>query len=253
MFTKAIIKKPCPSLIDGITSANLGIPIYEKAVAQHAQYARILEDLGLSVTKQEGNNHFPDAVFVEDVALCMDTFAVITKPGAVSRREETLEMEPTIRHFFKNIERIISPGTLEGGDVMQVDKHFYIGISGRTNEEGARQLLGILKKYGCPGTTVPLKETLHLKSGVNYLDNNNLLICGEFVNNSIFAKFHRMIVDPEEAYAANSLWINGTVIVPKGFPKTLRQIQQAGYPTIEIDMSEFQKVDGGLSCLSLRF
>lgn len=253
MFTKAIIKYPCPSMIDGITSANLGKPNYDKAIAQHAQYVRILEDLGLSVTKLALNNDFPDSVFVEDVALCVDSFAIITNPGAISRKEEVKEMEPVIREIFKNVEKIISPGTLDAGDVMRVDNHFYIGVSARTNEYGSQQLLSILEKYGLPGTTVPLKKTLHLKSDVNYLDNNHLLICGEFVNNPVFEKFNKIIVDPDEAYAANSLWINGKVIVPKGFPKTLRQIQDAGYATIEIDMSAFQKVDGGLSCLSLRF
>jgi dimethylargininase len=253
MFTKAIVKDPCPSMIDGITTANLGKPNYEKAVEQHAQYVKILEELELSVTKLPLNNYFPDSVFVEDVALCADNFAVITNPGAASRKAEIIEMEPVILSFFSNVEKIISPGTVDAGDVMRVDNHFYIGISARTNEDGAQQLLSILEKYGLSGTTVPLEKTLHLKSDVNYLDNNDLLICGEFVNNPVFEKFNRIIVDPDEAYAANSLWINGTVIVPKGFPKTLRQIQDAGYATIEIDMSEFQKVDGGLSCLSLRF
>ena len=103
------------------------------------------------------------------------------------------------------------------------------------------------------GSTVTLEKVLHLKSGVSYLENNNLLVTGEFVTNPEFQKFNLIIVDQEENYAANSLWINGNVLVPQGFPKTKKKIEQLGYNTIEVDVSEFRKLDGGLSCLSLRF
>ena len=136
---------------------------------------------------------------------------------------------------------------------MMVGEHFYIGISQRTNNQGAKQLIEILERYDMTGSTVPLKEMLHLKSGLSYLEQNKLLISGEFMNHPAFADFQRIEVDPGEAYAANSLWVNSTVLVPEGYPLTRDKIEQAGYPTLTLDVSEFRKLDGGLSCLSLRF
>ena len=134
-----------------------------------------------------------------------------------------------------------------------VASHFYIGLSARTNIQGAQQLIDILGKYNLSGSTVEMAELLHLKTGVNYLDNNNLLTFGEMHNNPQFKQFKRIEITKQESYAANSVWINGTVLVAKGFPDTLKAIQQLGYPTLEVSVSEFQKLDGGLSCLSLRF
>jgi len=162
-------------------------------------------------------------------------------------------MEAVLQSYYKHIESIEAPGTLDAGDVMMVGKHFYIGISERTNAPGADQLIGILERYGLSGSKVPLYEMLHLKSGLSYLEQNTLLISGEFINHSAFADFQKIEVDPEEGYAANSLWVNSTVLVPEGFPKTRKKIEQAGYRTKVLDVSEFRKLDGGLSCLSLRF
>jgi dimethylargininase len=136
---------------------------------------------------------------------------------------------------------------------MMVGDRFYIGISGRTNNNGADQLIGILGKHDMSGIKVRLEKMLHLKSGVSYLENNTMLVCGEFKDNKEFSGFARIEVDDDEAYSANSLWINGKVLVPEGFPKTLYKIEKAGFETIVLDVSEFRKVDGGLSCLSLRF
>jgi dimethylargininase len=136
---------------------------------------------------------------------------------------------------------------------MMVGNHYFIGSSERTNREGAGQLIRILGKYGMTGSMVPLSRMLHLKSGVSYLEANRLLISGELIHHPAFEGFQKMEVDPGESYAANSLWINSRVLVPAGSPNTLKKIEQAGYPTIVLDVSEFQKLDGGLSCLSLRF
>jgi dimethylargininase len=155
--------------------------------------------------------------------------------------------------IYANVETIDYPGTLDGGDVKMVDKHFYIGLSERTTEEGAKQLISILERYGMTGSTVTIDHTLHLKSGVSYLEQNNLLASGEFLSKQEFQKFKLISVDDDESYAANSVWINDNVLVPKGFPKTKRKVEEAGYNTIAVDVSEFQKMDGGLSCLSLRF
>jgi dimethylargininase len=253
LFTTAIVRLPSPEMVHGITTAKLGKPDFAKALEQHHKYVKALESCGLQVQILESDNRFPDSVFIEDVALCTVSCAVITHPGAESRKGETSGMRDVLSRFYKVIEEIRPPGTLEAGDVMMVGNHFYIGLSERTNPQGAGRLIDILSRHGSSGSTVPLKEVLHLKTGVSYLENNNLLVCGEFIGFPGFDSFNRMEVPAHEAYAANSLWINGTVLVPEGFPETRAKIEQAGYPVIVVDVSEFRKLDGGLSCLSLRF
>lgn len=253
MFKKAIIRTPAPELIHGITTAQLGLPDYQKALEQHRAYAEALRQCDLEVTELPPLPGYPDAVFIEDVALCTPAGAVITRPGASSRRGETDGIEQVLASYFGHIEKIEAPGTLEAGDVMMAGDHYYIGLSERTNTAGARQLIAMLEKWHLSGSIVPLQEVLHLKTGLSYLENNNLLVCGEFVDDPAFATFNRIVVDPAEAYAANAVWINGKVLVPAGFPGTQTLIGKAGYETIVLEMSEFQKLDGGLSCLSLRF
>ena len=111
----------------------------------------------------------------------------------------------------------------------------------------------ILEKYGKTVIQVPLEEVLHLKTGVNYLEDNNLLVAGEFIDNPLFESFNKIVVDPDEAYAANCIWVNGTVIVPSGYPKVQSAVENLGYDVLVVDTSEYRKIDGGLSCLSLRF
>jgi dimethylargininase len=253
VFTNAIVRIPCPGIKDGLTSSSLDKPDYFKAIGQHSKYIETLQKLGLQVTILDKNDTYPDSTFIEDVALCTPVCAVITNPGAESRRGEITGMRETLEEFYRTIEEIRFPGTLEAGDVMMADDHFFIGISSRTNIEGAGQLINILEKYKMTGSKIPLKRMLHLKSGVAYLENNNMLICSEFAARNEFARFNMIKINEDESYAANSLWINGKVLVPDGFPDTRRKIEKAGYETIVLDVSEFRKVDGGLSCLSLRF
>lgn len=240
-------------MVNGLTTAELGKPDYLKALGQHDRYVDILKECGLQVTVLEADSRFPDSTFIEDVAICTPKCAVITNPGAASRNGEKQGIIPVLHQFYNDIEEITNPGTLDAGDVMMVGNHFYIGISERTNHSGAEQLIGILQKYGMTGSKVPLKKMLHLKTGLSYLENNILLISGEFVHDPEFEPFSRIIIDENEQYAANSLWINGNVLVPMGFNETKNKIEKAGYKTIEVDVSEFRKLDGGLSCLSLRF
>ena len=253
MFTKAIVRTPCRALVNGLSSANLGPPDYHRALLQHADYIEALKECGLRVTVLPADERFPDSTFVEDVALMTPHCAILTNPGAPSRTLEILSMLKTIREFYTNVELIEAPGTVEAGDIMMVGDHYYIGLSERTNQAGAEQMIAVLERYGLQGSMVELTEVLHLKTGLGYLEDNNLLACGEFLSKPEFQKYHILEVDPTEAYAANSVWINGTVLTPKGFPNTKSLIETAGYKVREVNVSEFQKLDGGLSCLSLRF
>jgi dimethylargininase len=253
MFTRAIVRLPCWNLKEGLSSSDLGIPDYEEAFSQHVAYISSLKKLGIDVTILEANDLYPDSVFIEDAAICDREFAVITRPGAPTRRGETERMKEILAEFFNYIEIINPPGTLEGGDVMKVNDHYYIGISARTNHKGADQFIRILNKYGLTGEKVQLEKMLHLKTGISYLENSYVLVSGELAECHQFSKYRRIIVDPHESYAANSIWINGVVLVPEGFPDTRRKIEKSGFEIVAIDTSEFRKLDGGLSCLSLRF
>ena len=253
MFKNAIVKTPSQSMINGITSAGLGQPDYSKALMQHQDYTKALQECGLEVTVLEADENFPDSTFVEDVALCTPHCAIITNPGAESRNQEIHSMIPAIEKHYKNIEYIQAPGTIEAGDIMMVGDHYYIGLSERTNQQGANQMIAFLNKYGMQGSVVTMNDFLHLKTGVNYLENNNLLASGEFLNKPDFARFNISEIATDEAYATNSVWVNDTILTPKGFPKTKFIIENLGYTIREVDVSEFQKLDGGLSCLSLRF
>ena len=253
MFNKAIVRTPCQAMVNGISTANLGRPDYQKALAQHLDYIEALKECGLQVTVLPPDENFPDSTFVEDVALMTPHCAILTNPGAPSRTLETQSILSVIREFYADVEIIEVPGTVEGGDVMMVGEHFYIGLSERTNQAGADQMINILERHGMKGSVVDLTGVLHLKTGLGYLENNNLLACGEFLNKPEFQQYNLLQVDAEEAYAANSVWVNESVLVPEGFPKTSALIESAGYKVREVDVSEFQKLDGGLSCLSLRF
>jgi dimethylargininase len=247
------VRTPCRRIAKGLTSADLGRPDYDKALWQHGEYVEALKTCGLDVTVLPADDRYPDSVFVEDTAVLTARCAVLTHPGAKSRRGEVDAVREAIAGFYETVEEIKPPGTLEGGDVMGVEEVYYIGLSKRTNAAGARQLVDILRRYGMEGAPIAIDDLLHLKTGVNYIDRNCLLITGEFLQEAAFRSFRQIRVDPREAYAANCLWLNGTVLVPQGFPETRTRIEAAGYETIAVDVSEFRKLDGGLSCLSLRF
>ena len=256
VFRHVIVKRPCRAMIEGIASGLYpGKPDYDLALIQHDSYIKALKQCGVEVTVLEADENYPDSCFVEDPAVLTEKCAIITNPGADTRNGEKYSIEEAVKQFYpeERIEHITAPGTLEGGDVMMCGDHFFVGRSARTNAEGIRQFAEILEKYGYTCSEVPLQEVLHLKTGVNYLENNQMLVSGEFIEKPEFAAYQKTVIPEEEAYAANCIWVNGTVIVPKGYPRVQKAVQALGYRTITVDTSEYRKLDGGLSCLSLRF
>jgi dimethylargininase len=249
-YTKAIVRKPGKNFADGITHSNLGKPVYEKAAEQHKAYCEALRKCGLEVLILDADENYPDGCFVEDTAVVTKHAAVITQPGDPTRLGEEEKIAEVISKY-KKTEHIMPPGTLDGGDVLRIKKHFYIGLSQRTNKNGAEQLSAILGRYGFLATQIPVKEALHLKTGVAYLGNETVICTEEFTET--FFEFKQIRVIPEEAYAANCLRVNDYLLIPAGFPKTKAQITALGFNIIELEMSEFQKMDGGLTCLSLLF
>ena len=251
MYSQVITRKPCKNFVAGITSSNLGKPDYSLMLQQHHTYVDTLNNLGLQVTELEALDDYPDAHFVEDTAVVVPEIAIIARPGAKSRRGEEITIEGELAKY-KNIEKIKAPGTVDGGDVLITGKKVYIGISERTNQEGANQLSEILKKFGYDSTYISVTKGLHLKSDVNYIGKNTVLMKDIF-DTQDFKSYNRIIVKPEESYAANSLLVNDTLIIPKGFADTKLRLLEAEFDVIELDMSESQKMDGGLTCFSLRF
>lgn len=254
MFKNAIVKKPARSLINGITSSpKLGTPDYEKALIQHRAYIAALKKCGVEVLELAADESYPDSCFVEDVAVCTRAFAMVTAPGAPTRKGEEREIAEVLSRYYDEILSINAPGTLEGGDVMMVGDHFYIGLSNRTNREGARQLIDALEHHGMSGSVVKFEKLLHLKTGITYMENKLMLAAPEFTGLAEFKSYRRINIPGEESYAANCIRVNDYVIVPSGYPKTRAALEEEGLKTLETDTSEFRKIDGGLSCLSLRF
>jgi dimethylargininase len=252
MFTRAICRKPGPDFAQGITTSGLGPPDPARMLAQHGAYVDALRGLGLEVDLLEPLPGFPDAHFVEDAAVVTAAVAIVTRPGAPARRGEETALAPSLaRH--RSLARIEAPGTLDGGDVLIVDRRVLVGLSARTNPEGAAQLGRILQPFGFTTTPVPVGAGLHFKSGVNSLGGDVLLVSEDFAHREELASYRRIVVSTEETYAANTLWVNGTLLVPAGFPRTRAQLAALGLPVLELDTSEARKMDGGLTCLSLRF
>jgi dimethylargininase len=252
MFTRAIVRKPAHTYANGITTSNLGKPDFELVKKQHEAYCEALIKCGLELTVLDPDPNFPDSCFVEDTAVVTKDFGIITRPGDQRRLGEEIEIKKVLEPLLK-LHYIEEPGTLDGGDIMQADKKFYVGLSNRTNLSGSKQLKEILASYNYDVYSIPVCNILHFKTGVNYLGENNLILHHEFCSKDDFKIYNQIIVDSNEEYAANSLRVNDFVLVPKGFPKIKSRIQELGYKIIELEMSEFQKMDGGLSCLSLRF
>jgi len=255
-FQSAIVRVPGSNFADGLTTAELGKPVYEKTLLQHDHYCQALEHCGLELIRLEPDVRFPDGTFVEDTAVLTPHSAILTNPGADSRKGEVDIIRPVLSKCFEILYQIQPPGSLEGGDICEADGHYFIGISERTNLEGARQLANILTHQGYSSCFVDIRDTpgiLHLKSGIAYLGDNRLALAEAWIRMEVFDGYEIVPVDPQETYAANCVRVNDHILLPEGFPKIKGELEKLGCPVITLEMSEFQKMDGGLSCLSLRF
>ena len=254
MFTKAIVRRPCANFASGETTVDLGKPDLEAVLRQHQAYCEALESCGLEVIRLPPDDKHPDSTFVEDTALLTARGAILTRPGAISRLGEVENIAPVIRDYFSNIHSIEQPGTVDAGDVCEAGDHFFIGISRRTNEHGAKQLAGILHSFGYTTSLIDIRglsNILHLKSGLAYLSGKRLVIIEALRQMPEFSNYDLICLNSNEEYAANCLSLNGKILIASGFPMLERGLE--GDSIISLDMSEFQKMDGGLSCLSLRF
>jgi len=228
-------------------------------------YCAALDRCGLTLTHLEADERYPDSTFVEDTAVIVtahplsqapSSCAIITQPGAVTRAGEVAAMTKVLSQFFPGLHAIEPPGTVDGGDICEAENHFYIGISARTNWAGAQQLERLLALYGRTSTFIDIqgmKGILHLKSGVSYLGDMRMAVIDALSEHEDFQYYDLIRVDRDEEYAANCVRVNNRILIAAGYPRFEKSLQELGYETIALEMSEFQKMDGGLSCLSLRF
>jgi dimethylargininase len=249
-ITHAIVRQVGENFFDGETSAELGRPDFAATLDQHSAYVQALRAAGADVTVLPADPKYPDGTFVEDTAVILDSCVVITNPGAASRQGEERAIEAVLADHF-SVRRIEGPGTLEGGDVMRIGKRLFVGLSARTNEQGIAQLADIAAEDGYETISVPVRDVLHLKTGITALDDSTLIGAGELVTCEQFADFQIITLTDADSYSANTLRVNDTLLTPRDFDGAAAQIRALGHSPTELAMSEFRKMDGGLTCLSL--
>jgi dimethylargininase len=255
-FSNAIVRIPGANFARGLSTSGMPPPSVPKSLEQHAAYCRALAEAGLEVTVMPADESYPDGTFVEDTFVIAQRVAIATRPGAKTRLGEVTAVASAVHPFRQKLEQIEAPGTVDGGDICQVDDHFLIGLSARTNEAGAAQLAAILARHQYTSSTIDIRghsSLLHLKSGIAYLGDHRFVVAPGFPAIAKFADYDRIEVSPIEAYAANTVRINDEVFIAAGFPKLADTLSRLGYRIRALDTSEFAKMDGGLSCLSLRF
>ena len=271
MFTRAIVRPPAPNFAEGLTTAALGAPDYVLALKQHDAYCAALEECGLDLVRLDADSEYPDSCFVEDTAVVWGGASAaikvpvsngphvcLTQPGATSRAGEVASMRAVFQEVLPEdaIHQIAAPGTLDGGDVCEAATHYFIGLSARTNESGAEQLARFLAAHGYTSSIFDIRDVdslLHLKSGIAYPGDNRMILTEALAGFKEFANFEQVLVPTGEEYAANCLKVNDFMLVAAGYKRFEQKLQQLGYRTKTVAMSEFQKMDGGLSCLSLRW
>ncbi len=225
---------------------------YERARAQHKRYQQALRTLGLDVISLDAEPDLPDSVFVEDVALVLDECAIMLNPGAASRRPEVASVEKALAPY-REIFRIQPPGTVDGGDILTVDRTVHIGISSRSTKNAIEQIKVILEPRGYQVRAVNVTGCLHLKSAVTQVSKDTLLINPEWVSRDDFPGMQFIEVDPSESYAANAILVDDTIIYPSSFPKTKAKLEKAGINLVIVDADELAKAEGAVTCCSLIF
>ncbi|QYK40701.1 MAG: dimethylarginine dimethylaminohydrolase [Paracoccaceae bacterium] len=254
-FTHAITRRPAPTATHGLRAVDTGAPDLTRMLAHHAAYVDALRATGATVIELDPLPDYPDAQFVEDTALCLPQGAVIMRPGAPSRLGEAAEMTPHLAAFYGTLDRIGGAASfIEGGDILMCETEILVGRSARTNAAGIAELAAIVARWGWPLREVETPPgVLHFKTDCSLVDAETILSTPRLAASGCFAGYRVIHTADGEEAAANAIRFNGAVIVPDGFPRTAERLAQAGYPVVAVGNSECAKLDGGMSCLSLRF
>ena len=253
-FRHAIVRTPPRSAVVGLRGVDTGTPDVDLMREHHSQYISALQELGLEVTVLDPEEDFPDSGFVEDSALCLPEGAIVLRPGAETRMGEADLIEPVLERFYFDVRRIRGPGTIDGGDILVTESEILVGQSERTNTSGIEQLRQLVSEWGYLVREVLTPPgVLHFKTHCSLLDGDTILSTRLLSDSGCFSGYTVIDVAEDEIPAANTIRVNDAVVMPEGFPETKRRVEEAGFRVITVPNSECQKIDGGVSCLSLRF
>jgi len=253
-FTRAITRLPGQSAVNGLRAADTGAPDLVRMRAAHAKYVVALREAGVEVIELPALEAFPDSVFVEDSALCLPQGAILLRPGAPSRAGEVAEMAPALREVFDTVLELAGPGFCDGGDVLVTAREILVGRSARSDAAGIAELAGLVARWGYRLREVATPPgVLHLKTHCSLLDGETILSTPLLADSGCFDGYRLILTSPGEEAAANAIRVNDRVLMAAGYAATASTLRQAGFKVREIDNSEFAKLDGGMSCLSLRF
>ncbi|AXT36895.1 dimethylarginine dimethylaminohydrolase (plasmid) [Phaeobacter sp. LSS9] len=253
-FTRAITRRPASSITDGLRAEDIGTPDLDKMLAAHADYVAALKSTGAEVIELPPLKAFPDAVFVEDTALCLPKGAVLMRPGAPSRLGEVAEMAPTLRQCYDEVREIKGPGFIEGGDILVTEREILVGRSARTDAAGVAELAEIVADWGDSLREVFTPEgVLHFKTDCSLMDGETILSTKRLDASGCFEGYRVLHVAEGEEAAANAIRYNNLVLMAADFPRTAEMLDREGFEVVQISNTECAKLDGGMSCLSLRF
>ena len=254
IFTHAICRLPARSLVDGLRAIDTGQPDYELFIEDHKHYVQTLKSTGAQVVVLEALEQFPDSVFIEDAALCLPKGAVIMRPGAPSRLGEVEAIKQTITGLYTNVEQIKGPGFIEGGDILVTETEVLVGRSARTDKAGIEELALIIESWGYKLREVDTPEgVLHFKTDCSLLDDKTILSTRRLAQSGCFEGYDVINTADGEEACANTIRFNDYILMPDGFPETEKKLLNYGYKIKRIGNTEAAKLDGGMSCLSLRF
>ena len=253
-FTHAIVRAPSHSIVQGLRAVDTGTPDLDQFRQDHTDYIAALRQTGAEVVELLPLEEFPDSVFVEDAALCLAEGAVILRPGAPSRLGESAAIASDLSRLYTHVRRIEGPGFIEGGDILTTEREILVGTSARTDEAGIAELATQVAPWGYHVRTLHTPPgILHFKTDCSLLDDTTILSTERLAASGCFEGYDVILTAPGEEACANAIRFNELVIFPRGFPKTQAKLEAAGYIVHTIGNTEAAKLDGGMSCLSLRF
>lgn len=253
-FTHAITRRPSLAIVQGLRAVDTGDPDLDQFQADHTAYIAALRSTGATVAELDAMEEFPDSVFVEDAALCLREGAILMRPGAPSRLGEAAAIRPALEEVYSNVVSIDGPGFIEGGDILVTEREILIGSSARTNAAGIEELKERVAPWGYTVRHVATPpDVLHFKTDCSLLDEETVLSTERLSASGCFKGYKIIHTAPGEEACANTIRFNELVLMPAGFPKTRDTLSAAGYDVREIGNTEAAKLDGGMSCLSLRF
>lgn len=253
VFNRALVRLPAPTVVDGLRAVDTGAPSFEGIQREHAGYRQALRDAGVSVSELPPLDDYPDAIFLEDPALVFAEGAILLRPGTPTRENEPVLLEPSLRDAFDTV-LSLRRGYADGGDVLRMPDTVFIGLSARTDQAGAADLVDLLAQLGLSGNVVSTPETvLHLKTACSIVDDETVLATAELAATGLFERYRVLVVPEGEERGANVLRVNDRILAGRSFPRTLDLLSAHGVPVVPLDVAEVGKIDAGLTCMSLRW